>query len=201
MFFVRRSEMTSTQKVVFLAGRIVNLRPLQKSDIPTLTRWINDPDVREFITATFPATEKKEEEWFNKIGSDDNDIILGIETKDGFLIGIMGIHNIKWTDRVGTTGAIIGEKEYWGKGYGTDAKMTLLNYAFNTLNLHKICSGVIAFNGRSLQYSLHCGYKIEGRSRKQVFKKGKYWDMFLLGLFKSEWLPVWKRYQKTGKVR
>jgi len=193
--------MSDEKRVVFLTGKTVNLRPLAKTDVPTITRWINDPEVRDFITVVFPQTEKQEEEWFNKLGSKDTDVILGIETKEGVLIGTMGIHNIKWTDRVGTTGAIIGEKEYWGKGFGTDAKMTLLNYAFNTLNLHKICSGVIAFNGRSLQYSLHCGYKIEGRSRKQVFKRGKYWDLIQLGLFKNEWLPIWRHYQKTGKVR
>ena len=72
-----------------------------------------------------------------------------------------------------------------------------LNYAFNTLNLRKICSSVLAFNKRSLKYNLHCGYKIEGRKRKQIFKNGKYWDEIILGLFKKDWLTIWKRYQKT----
>lgn len=193
--------MTETKKVVFLSGRKVNLRPFARTDIPLLTQWINDPQVREFVLGTFPQTEKQEEEWFNKLGSDDKNVVLGIETKEGVLIGTMGIHSIRWTDRVATTGAIIGEKEYWGKGYGTDAKMILLDYAFNTLNLRKICSNVISFNKRSLHYSLHCGYKIEGKRRKQVFKKGVYWDLIELGVFREEWLPIWKKYKKTGKVR
>ena len=188
------------QPVVFLEGKKINLRPFTKEDVPTITRWINDPEVREFISATFPQTEKQEEEWVNKLGSDDKNIVLGIETKDNKLIGIMGIHGINWVYRTCTTGAIIGEKDYWGKGYGTDAKMQLLNYIFNILNLHKVCSSVIAYNKRSLQYSLHCGYKIEGQRRKQIFKQGKYWDLIELGLFKEEWLPIWKKYQKTGKT-
>lgn len=189
------------QKPIFLVGKRVVLRPFSKADIPTLTRWINDPEVREFLTATIPQTEKQEEEWFNKLGSDDKNIVLGIETKEGVLIGSMGIHNINWKDRVCVTGALIGEKEYWGKGYGTDAKMILLDYIFNTLNLRKVCSGTIAYNKRSLRYSLHCGYKIEGRRRKLIFKKGRYWDVIELGLFREEWSPIWKKYKETGKIR
>lgn len=193
--------MTNDKKLVFLSGCLVNLRPFVKADIPTITRWINDPDVRHFLATVFPQTEKQEEGWFDKLGKDDKNVILGIETKDGVFIGIMGIHHIHWTNRTATTGALIGEKEYWGKGFGTDAKMILLQYAFETLNLRRICSEVIAFNKRSLQYSLHCGYKLEGKKRKHIWRAGKYWDLLQLGLFHEEWLPIWKKYKKTGSVR
>ena len=189
------------QGPIFLVGRKVNLRPLARTDIPALLCWVNDPEVRQFILATFPFMEEQEEDWFKKLASDEKNFVLGIETKDGVLIGDIGVHQINWKDRTCTTGALIGEKEYWGKGYGTDAKMLLLDYIFNTLNLRKVCSGVIAYNKRSLHYSLHCGYKIEGRRRKHHFKKGRYWDLIELGLFKEEWLPIWKRYKKTGRVR
>jgi len=189
----------NNQKVVFLRGKKVILRPFAKSDVPTLTRWINDAEVRRFITISFPGREEQEAEWVSKLGSDDKNIVLAIETLDGVFIGSMGIHGINWKDRTATTGALIGEKEYWGRGYGTDAKMILLDYAFNTLNLRKICSAVIAYNKRSLHYSLHCGYKIEGRRRRHVFKEGRYWDLIELGLFKKEWLPFWKRYKESDK--
>ena len=193
--------MADDNRVVFLSGKMVNLRPFKRSEIPTLTRWINDPEVRDFILGLFPWTEKQEEDWFNKLGSDERNIALCIETREGQPIGSMGIHRIDWINRRATTGALIGEKEFWGKGFGTDAKMILLNYAFNTLNLHKICSDVVAFNERSLRYSLHCGYKVEGERRDHVWKRGQYWNMIELGLFKEDWLPIWERYQATGLVR
>lgn len=193
--------MTSEEKVVFLSGKMVNLRPFKKVDVARLVRWMNDPEVREFILMSRPQTEKQEEEWLERLGSNDKDIVLGIETRDGELIGSMGIHQINMQDRICTTGALIGEKEYWGKGYGTDAKMQVLNYIFNTLNLRKVCSAVVGFNERSLRYSLHCGYKIEGERREHIFKRGKYWTLIELGLFKEEWLPIWERYQETGSVR
>ena len=189
------------QKPIFLSGKKVNLRPFSKTDIPLITKWINDPEVREFIAQTFPKTEKDEEDWFNKLGSDQKNVVLGIETKNSILIGIMGIHRINWIDRTAITGAVIGEKEYWNKGYGTDAKMILLEYAFNTLNLRRISSSVIAYNKRSLHYSLHCGYKIEGKKRKHIFKKGKFRDLIELGLFREEWLTIWKNYKKANKIK
>ncbi|MFA6495259.1 MAG: GNAT family protein [Candidatus Paceibacterota bacterium] len=189
--------MKTQERVVFLVGKKVVLRPLNKeTDLVATIRWVNDPEVTRYLNHTLPITEREECEWFDGIGKSAKSITLAIETKDDHkLIGSMGIHNIWWTSRVGTTGALIGEKEYWGRGYGTDAKMILLNYAFNTLNLQKICSTVIAFNKRSLHYSLHCGYKIEGRRPRHIFRNGRYHDLVELGLFKKDWLPFWKKYR------
>lgn len=186
--------MQPNQKVVFLRGQRVTLRPIEKTDIKQLVVWINDPEVNQFITASFPLNEITEEKWHESLDP-KKDIVLGIEVGDE-LIGVMGIHGINWIDRVATTGAMIGNKDYWGKGYGTDAKMILLDYAFNKLNLRKIMSVVFEFNKRSLQYSLHCGYKIEGRRKKNRFRKGRYWDEIELGLFKKDWLPYWREYKK-----
>lgn len=187
--------------VVFLRGKKVILRPPRKEDAPTYQRWVCDPEVRQFILAFRPMSIRAEEEWIDGLDKRNNDIVLAIDTLEGQHIGNMALHEISWKDRVATTGAILGEKEFWGKGYGTDAKMILLDYAFNTLNLRKIKSAVYAFNKRSLQYSLHCGYKIEGRRRQEMFKNGRYHDIIDLGLFKKEWLPIWRLYSETGKVR
>ena len=74
--------------------------------------------------------------------------------------------------------------------------MFLLNYTFNELGLHKICSSAWGFNDRSVMYNKKCGYKVEGKKKKQVFHNGKYWDEILLAVFKKDWEPVWKKYQK-----
>lgn len=190
------------RKAIFLKGRKVILRPLNKeTDLESCLRWVNDEEIRQYIKRSMPMTVQMEANWLDSMGTKEDDITLGIETLDGVFIGSMGIHNINWKDRTAMTGALIGEKEYWGKGYGTDAKMILLNYAFNSLNLRKICSSVVVYNKRSIDYSLHCGYKLEGVRKKQIFKKGKYQDEVLLAIFKEDWIPVWRKYNKTGKIR
>jgi RimJ/RimL family protein N-acetyltransferase len=187
-------EENNSQKIVFLKGKKVTLRPLDEKDIERCCRWINNPEVAIFMNGHWPKGLEAEKKWLAESSAKKDGFSLAIETLDGVHIGNMGVFDIHWTDGVATTGAMIGEKEYWGKGYGTDAKTQLLNYLFNTLNLRKICSRAYAFNERSIAYSLHCGYKEEGRQKKHVFRNGEFHDVVNLALFKEDWIPYWKKY-------
>jgi RimJ/RimL family protein N-acetyltransferase len=194
---------TKERSVVFLEGKKVILRPLDKrTDAGNMQHWINDPVVRLNLAMIFPQTLKNEEDFIDCCGDTTKGIVLAITIKEtGEFIGVMGLHDIDWPNRNATTGALIGEKKYWGRGYGTDAKMILLNYAFNTLNLHTVSSSAIAFNKRSIGYNTHCGYKVEGVCRSRIFRSGRYWDRVMLSVMKKDWLPIWRQYQKTGLVR
>jgi RimJ/RimL family protein N-acetyltransferase len=185
-------------RVVFMKGPRVEMRPVLKSDVPLLTKWINDPDVRMFLKSYLPMSDDDEVTWVESLSSRKPTNICFMLVVNGVTIGTMGLHNIRFKDGVATTGALIGEKEYWGKGFGSEAKMLLLNYAFNTLNLRKICSNVIAFNTRSHKYSLKCGYNEEGRRKRQYYQDGRYWDEIQLAVFKRNWLPYWKRFQEKN---
>ncbi len=192
----------SNNKIVFLRGRKVTLRSLDKeTDLASCQRWVNDAEVRHYLKRYMPVSRQAEEEWFDGLAKKPNDLVFAIETLEGKFIGTMGLLGIHWKDRFATSGAMIGEKDYWGKGYGTDAKMALLDYAFNALNLRKVCSTVISYNKRSLRCLLRCGYKIEGRRKNQFFKDGRYWDEVVLAVFKKDWLPIWRKYQEIYNVR
>ncbi len=191
--------MKANTQVVFLRGKKTILRPLEESDLPLLTRWINDRKVTRFLKARMPIMLIAEKKWFDKLPDNDENVVLMITTLSGKPIGVMGIHRINWIDRTATTGAFIGEKAYWGKGYGTDAKMHLLEFAFNTLGLRKMCSKVYDFNARSLAYSKRCGYRQEGVLKRHVFREGEYHDVVELALFKEDWLPCWKAYLKKRR--
>lgn len=181
-------------QIVFLKSNRVVMRPLLKEDVPLCLKWINDPEVREYLSVYQPMMEADENEWFESLHKQkDTNIVLTIVV-DGKAIGVMGLHHISMKDGVATTGAYIGEKEYWNKGYGTEAKMLLLHYAFHTLNLRKVCSSVIAFNERSHAYSLKCGYKEEGRRKKQIYRNGEYHDEILLAVFREDWQPLWETF-------
>ena len=185
-------------QTAFLKGKKVILRPLDpKTDFELCLKWVNDWEVSQFLGRAMPVYRKQEEEWFDGHAKSKTDLCFAIEViETGELIGCMGLHEIDWIHRTATTGAMIGDKRYWGKGYGTDAKMALLDYAFNTLNLRKVSSKVVKFNKRSIAYSLKCGYKIEAQLRCEVFKKGRYWDVVILAVFKKDWLPLWRRYHQ-----
>jgi len=188
--------------VVFVRGELVYLRPPTDGDIPLFLKWFNDEEVRRYIKGTFPMMEAEEIEWLRELHKKKNEhiVFVIVEAKTNTAIGTIGLHRINWKDRRATTGTVIGEKDFWGRGYGSEAKMLLLNYAFNTLNLRKICSIVYGFNKRSQAYNRKCGYRAEGVFKSHVFKNGKYCDEVHMAMFKKDWLPIWKRFKKAGCV-
>jgi len=190
----------SNPRVVFLTDGVVTLRPVFKTDLPFLLSCANDPSVRQYIGRYLPQLEADEEEWLIRMSKNkQTDIVFAIEV-EGAMIGIMGIHKINWKDRTGDTGAMIRDSELRGKGYGTRAKMMVLDYAFHELNLRKICSAAIAFNVASLRFNEKCGYKEEGRRRKQVWKNGEYHDLVLTAVFQEDFEPLWKVHKEKHGI-
>ena len=185
-----------SNQVVFLKGKKTILRPAHRSDAPLLTQWINDPEVRQYLASIYPQTEEDEIGWIDGLSKKKpRELIFVITLHDGTPIGVMGVHNINGVHGTATTGALIGDKQYWGQGYGSDAKMVLLEYAFNTLNVRKLYSDVIAFNERSVAYSLKCGYVEEARLKEHYYRLGRYWDQVILSVTRERFLPVWQKYQ------
>jgi RimJ/RimL family protein N-acetyltransferase len=64
-----------------------------------------------------------------------------------------------------------------GKGYGTDAVNTMVQYAFKELRLNCICANILSYNEASVKLFERCGFKREGVLRQRVFKKGHFVDM------------------------
>lgn len=186
----------SNLPVIFRKGKKVILRPIEKADATLMQRWQNDPEVTQYLARTRPLSLIEEETWIESLGKKNNDVIVAIQVINGPFIGTMGLHHIDWVNRTAVTGACIGDKEQQGKGYGTDAKMILLDYAFNTLGLRKIKSSAIAFNGRSLGFNAKCGYEEEGRRVREIYRNGEYHDEVLTAVFCENWLPLWTEYKK-----
>ena len=171
-----------------LHGKLVNLRPYEMSDLDDIMEWINDSEIRPFLMMVLPISRIQEIEFLQQrlCKPTNEDIILAIETKDGIYLGGIGLHRINYFDCHAEVGIVIGKKEYRGKGYGTDAMLTVLNYAFNQLNLHKVYLHVYSFNKRGIRSYEKCGFKREGLLKEHVFKKGKYHDVLRMGILKKE---------------
>jgi RimJ/RimL family protein N-acetyltransferase len=133
----------------------------------------------------------EEEEWFNDIKNKESDVYFSIVILDNDgsekLIGNCAIRGINSKDRVGICGIVIGEKEFHGKGYGTEAMKLLVDYGFNTLNLNRIELSTFAFNTRAHESYLKVGFIEEGRKRQAIFKNGEYHDEIIFSILRSEW--------------
>jgi RimJ/RimL family protein N-acetyltransferase len=173
------------------------LCPLEIGDAAVIYRGINNPAAYQYLLTTGPKGLGHEEDWIKSTAKPDpQELVVGICTHDGVLIGTMGLHHIDHLNSTAVTGSVIFDEGNCNQGYGTDAKMVLLDYAFNFLGLHLISSRVIGFNGRSARYSEKCGYKVDARLRSRFYRFGERHDEIILSVTREEWLPLWEIYKQ-----
>ena len=84
----------------------------------------------------------------------------------------------------------IGEREFWGKGYGTDAMDLILRYAFVELNLRRVSLNVFEFNQRALRSYEKAGFQLEGRQRQVMQREGRRSDILYMGILREEWMAI-----------
>jgi diamine N-acetyltransferase len=176
-----------------LYGKRIRLRGNERGDLPKFVEWLNDPEVRRYLSVSMPISQAAEEQWFeNMLKRPPEEQSLGIEIKDGEtwrLIGNCGIFDIKWRTRCAEVGLFIGEKSYWNMGYGTEVMRLLLHHGFGTLNLNRIFLRVDAENLGGIRAYEKAGFIHEARLRESDFREGRYCDDLIMSVLRSEWTP------------
>ena len=103
------------------------------------------------------------------------------------LIGFVGLFPI-WAHQNAWVGIGLGERAYWGKGYGTDAMRLALRFGFMELNLNRVTLNVFEYNPRAIRSYEKAGFRHEGRQRQFLHRNGKRWDVLEMGILREEWL-------------
>lgn len=185
------------QPIIWSRGKTTYLRPVQEEDQKNFNRWINDPYMEQFLMLTGPISMNGQRSWYDQVTKDDpNKLTLSVcLTENDVLIGNIYL-GIDSDNQKGSTGTIIGEADYRGKGYGTDAKMQLLRYAFMTRALRKVKSRIFSTNGPSQRYGEKCGYKHTATIPQEFFRNGNWIDELIFEVYRDDWLTLWKDYQK-----
>ena len=156
-------------------------------------KWGRDSEFVRLLD-TDPArllSVDKYKEWFEKdlVEQQKNDeLFFLIRTlEEDLTIGLIGLNGIQWVHGDAWVGIGLGEREYWGEGYGTDAMGILLRYAFEELNLHRLSLGVFEYNSRAIRSYEKVGFVIEGRIRQFLNRDGRRYDMIFMGILRDEW--------------
>ena len=172
----------------FIIGDKIYLRPLDMEDIEPCVSWLNDEEVRQYLSRLTPLNKTREKEFIEKLYKDTGEAILGIALKENDqLIGNLALSSISMPFRHASLGIVIGEKSCWSKGYGSEALNLMLGYGFDQLNLHRIFLTVLSFNGRAISAYEKVGFKREGVFRDHIFRNGKYHDVYYMGILEDEW--------------
>jgi RimJ/RimL family protein N-acetyltransferase len=171
-------------------GNKTRLVPLQKDrHLENAVLWLNDPDVTQWVlVGDFPITKMAEQAYFDDAEKQRTDqVSFAIETLAGEHIGFSGVHEINFRHGCATTGTIIGRKDLWGQGLGTDAARTRARYCFDVLGLRLLLSAYFAENDGSRLMQERVGYKEYGRIPKRFWNRGKLCDEVLTYLDRETW--------------
>jgi len=179
--------------VEFLTGERLYLRPIEAEDLPFIRRWANDPEVRRLTGEALPMSKAGADEFLERVRQDKERVWFVVVLKENdCVIGEAGLLRMFHPWRNTDLSIIIGDKEAWGKGYGTQAILLLLDYAFGYLGFHRVSVGVVGFNERALRFYEKVGFKREGLQRDGYYYDHAFHDFVMMSILEDEFRQLHK---------
>lgn len=179
-------------KTDLLTGKLVRLVAVDPEASSTAwARWRSKSEFGRLLDS-MPATlysTKMTQEWIEKHIEDWLAYEFNIQViADEKIIGFVGLDGESMSLHGDTfVGIGIGDPDYWGKGYGTEAMQLILRYAFMELNLHRVSLNVFEYNERAIKSYLKAGFQHEGRERQAMLRNGRRYDILFMGILQQEW--------------
>jgi RimJ/RimL family protein N-acetyltransferase len=172
-----------------LQGPRVTLRAARREDMILVHHYNTDVEVELAGGGDPPLPQSIE----RLLADFDNEITKGgrngtnfIIDADDHCIGFCALFGFDDSARTAALGITIGDKEYWGKGYGREAITLLVDYAFRLRNLRRIWLTVNGRNERAIRAYTACGFVEEGRLREHVWNNGAYDDLVYMAVTRAE---------------
>jgi len=191
------------ERTVFREGKRIYLRPPFTDDVHHLVKWFNDYRITRFLSCRLPVSEAEERAWVDGLQNNLDQLISFIIVLKGGKpvsdrpIGTIQLHQIDRESGTALKGVAIGESECWNHGYGTEANMLLLEFAFNTLNLRKVYSHVLSTNEGNLACNTKCGFVHEATLSRHHFREGEYVDELIFAVYADTWRDLWQKTRSS----
>jgi RimJ/RimL family protein N-acetyltransferase len=174
-------------------GRLVRLVAVPvEMIVDHFYRWGRDSEYWRLLNAdpVMPYTKGQIKAFVDKelLGENPSLFFFMIRNlEDDRVIGEVGLDGVDWVHGDTFVGISIGDKDLWGKGFGTDAMQVILRYAFTELNLERVSLTVFEYNPRAVRSYQKAGFKEEGRLKQMLLRGGRRWDELYMGILRREW--------------
>jgi RimJ/RimL family protein N-acetyltransferase len=174
-----------------LKGRKCVLGDVKEKDLPNFVKWFSDPEVIEHLAANFSNFNlKKEKRWFEDVKKDKNIITFGIHAGKE-VIGTVSLKDINLFNERAEMGITVANKEYWGKGIGTEAAKLITDFGFKVLKLNSIYLVVHLKNKSAQKVYKKAGFKKAGilrqHARHNIPGKKEFDDVYVMSILRKEW--------------
>ncbi len=181
-------------KPKILKGPRVVLRPIKLSDAPDYVRWFKDKEVVQYLgNKLLNIKEKGVRDYFLKMAKSKDRYLWAIVADGGQHIGNISCLLEQKDKRVGL-GIVIGDKRYWGRGFGPECWEVVANYIFRKLNFNRLQLTVLTTNSRAVKAYQKVGFKKEGVLRENIYAwvGKKFCDEYVMSILRAEWVKKYK---------
>lgn len=164
---------------MIIFGEKIMLRAVEEHDNSMLLSLINDPDTEMMLGgSSWPVSQAEQLKWFeNQERSRDVLRCIVALQEDGKAVGTIILSDIDQKNATGHIHIKMLKNGGRGKGYGTDAVRTLVEYAFDELRLNCVYANILVYNEASIRLFEHCGFQRDGVLRQRIYKKGNFVDL------------------------
>lgn len=172
-----------------LEGDVIYLTPLSMADVSEkYVEWLNDPVVcRDNSHGAIRNTLARTTDYVKSVQNSETTRAFAIRLKSSAEhVGNVSLQKIDRTNQSAELAILIGEKDAWGLGVGTEAYRLLMDYGFNELNLNRIYSGQTARNSAMIRVCEKVGMTKEGVLRQAMFKNGEYLDVVIFAILRGD---------------
>ncbi|MBN1658357.1 MAG: GNAT family N-acetyltransferase [Anaerolineae bacterium] len=174
-------------------GRLVRLAAPLEADAPHFARWVRDAEYLRALDTDY-VRPMSVEEMAQRLASfirDPGTVEFRIRTlHDDTLIGFVALHTISWHNRSANLAIGIGEPDYRGRGYGTDALRVVLRVAFHEMHLERVGLNVNGDNTRAIRAYEKAGFHHEGTLHRALLRDGRWQDRIIMGAINTNYDPV-----------
>jgi len=174
----------------FLESDSILLEPLEKKHLTDeYINWLNDKESTQYNThGIFPNTYEKTRQYIESSQNNTQITLAIIDKKSLDHIGNISIYKIDFINSNADISILIGNRNYWGKGYGSDAFSLVIQHCFNKLNLHKVTAGTTSDNIGMQKILTKLNMSKEGILREAIQRNQLYFDIYLYGLIKRDFI-------------
>jgi RimJ/RimL family protein N-acetyltransferase len=174
-----------------IPGETINLRAVERHDVPLLHRWFNDPVVMagwgwSAAVRSIQSVAGQVEDWLARETAFDRPEALIAESLAGDPIGLI-IARVDRSEARSVELSLLVDADHWGQGIGMDMMQTILDACFGGWGVHRIGVRVEEGNERALALYRRLGFVDEGRLRQAAFRDGRHTDLLLFGQLAAEW--------------
>ncbi len=170
----------------------VRFEPLQMENIHTHFQWNNDAELNR-LDSELPYEEESFgtfKKRFERLCTEPSNSHRHFEIhsrEDEELIGVAFAIRISEHNRHALVGITIGEREYWGQGYGKESLRLLLEYCFEALDLHRVSAETFEYNTTWRDLVEGLGFRKEGTARDYLYRDGQFWDKEMYAVLEDEY--------------